>query len=260
MSIFSRVLGLATVAFCIAGIFLLFVWLRDAKAIHSQALEITAGLEKPSERIVAINHWVYGNQGFAKNPEYFIFEKLGPTPIQVMRGGGDCADKGRLVAAMLASLGIHAGLLEVSECPDCPWIHTVVEAESEYGWMIVDPIWNVDYPGGDGKYLGLKELANSSLAWEHVVQLKDERGPQSKIALMPRAEATFDYAVSINWHQSTFSRVIEGMLHQFNIDQTFVHRPNILEDPELFLGSLCLMLAIAIGLFITGMHQLFKAA
>lgn len=259
MSVFSRVFGFTATAFCLAGLVLLVVWQRDTNDIHRQALAIAGNLEKPSERIVAINHWVYGNQGFAKNPDYFVFEKLGPTPIQVMQRGGDCADKGRLVAAMLASLGIRAGLLEVSDCPGCPWIHTVVEAESETGWMIVDPIWDVDYPSGKGKYLGLKELANTSLAWQHVTELQSERGPQSKIAMMPRAEATFDYAVSINWRQSVLTKVVEWALRQFDFDQTFVHRPNILEDPELFLASLSLMLSFSIALLTVGMRYLFKA-
>lgn len=258
MSLYSRVLSYTAGAFCVAGLVLLLVWQRETVDIHRQALAIAGNLAKPSERIVAINHWVYGNQGFEKNPEYFLFARLGPTPLQVMRRGGDCADKGRLVAAMLASLGIRAGLLEVSDCPGCPWIHTVVEAESESGWMIVDPIWDVDYPSGNGKYLGLKELANTSLAWEHVTQLQRERGPQSKIALMPRAEATFDYTVSINWHRSIFTKAVEWALRQLNADQAFVHRPNILEDPQLFLACLCLMLSFSLTLFTVGMHYLSR--
>ncbi|MGZ8240322.1 MAG: hypothetical protein ACXWTK_02270, partial [Methylobacter sp.] len=30
------------------------------------------------------NHWVYQNQGFKKNTEFFLFPYLGPTPVQVL--------------------------------------------------------------------------------------------------------------------------------------------------------------------------------
>src|SRR4030066_922729 len=59
----------------------------------------------------SINHWVYQNKGFKKNPDFFLFKSLGPTPIQVLDKGGDCTDKSILLMAMLESIGIDSTLV-----------------------------------------------------------------------------------------------------------------------------------------------------
>src|SRR5438093_11581299 len=111
----------------ICAISLYFSWQQDNAVLLRQALAITAHLDSDSARIRAVNDWVYHNQGFAKNHRYFLVPALGPTPGQVMQHGGDCADKSRLVAAMLNNLGIDAGLVMISPCWYCGFIHTVVE-------------------------------------------------------------------------------------------------------------------------------------
>ncbi|HMD65325.1 MAG TPA: transglutaminase-like domain-containing protein, partial [Stellaceae bacterium] len=125
-------------------------------------MAITENLKTDSARIRAINDWVYHNKGFVKNDRYFIVAALGPTPIQVMEQGGECGDKSRLVAAMLTSLGIDAGLVMIAPCQHCGFIHTVVEAQYEAGRMVVDPTWDVDYPTGNGRFLGVRDLAGTN--------------------------------------------------------------------------------------------------
>src|SRR5262252_6615000 len=113
-------------------------WLNDNAVLREEAIAVTRDLTTPSEKIIAINHWVYRKQGFAPNDGYFLIRGLGPTPIQVLESGGDCADKSRLVSAMLSQLGIASGLAQIFPCGDCSPIHTVVEAEYEGGRMVVD--------------------------------------------------------------------------------------------------------------------------
>ena len=172
--------------FCVLGGAIAADWSYENSILRQQAREIVTGLSKPSDRIAAINAWVYGNQGFDPNKNYFLFAPLGPTPVQVLHYGGDCSDKSRLVSAMLAQLDISSGLIMIKECPDCLPIHTVVEAEHESGRMVVDPIWNVDYPGPDGRYWGVADLAGKSVGWEHVLQLKEQGG---RIRRSPRCRA-----------------------------------------------------------------------
>ena len=129
---------------CAIGLF--FDWQRDNAVLRKQAMAVTAGLDYDSARIRAVNDWVYHNKGFEPNNQYFIIPVLGPTPVQVMERGGYCADKSRLVAALLNRLGIGAGLVMISPRRDCRFIHTVVEARYEGGRMVVDPTWDVDYP------------------------------------------------------------------------------------------------------------------
>ena len=176
-------------------------WHQDEVMLRQQAVIITENFSTDAARIRAVNNWVYHNKGFAPNDRYFIVAALGPTPIQVMELGGDCADKSRLVAAMLNSIGIDAGLVMISPCFHCGFIHTVVEAQYENGRMVVDPIWNIDYPAGDGRFLGVKDLAGTNRGRQRVVELQLQRPATDKISHMPEMDADFDYATTINGYK-----------------------------------------------------------
>src|ERR1700745_2782588 len=63
-------------------------WLNDNSVLRERALAVAAGLTTGSAKIIAINHWVYRNQGFTKNDGFILLPALGPTPIQVLRTGG----------------------------------------------------------------------------------------------------------------------------------------------------------------------------
>src|ERR1700737_2646610 len=69
----------------------------------------------------------------------------------------------------------------ISPCLYCGFIHTVVEAQYENGRMVVDPIWNIDYPTGDARFLGVRGLAGT----KRVVELQHQRPATDKIARMP---------------------------------------------------------------------------
>jgi hypothetical protein len=218
-------------------------WLNDNAVLHVKATAVTSGLSTVSAKAVAINHWVYHNQGFAPNDQYFLIPALGPTPIQVLQSGGDCADKSRLVSAMLWQLGINSGLVQIFPCRDCGPIHTAVESEYESGRMVVDPIWNVDYPSGDGKFLGVQDLAGSSRGREHIHDLRARRGAGDKIQYMPDAEATFDYARAVNWRKNVLSRTAAFGLRMLGYTPEQMLRPHFLEDPKLALTLSFLTLA-----------------
>src|SRR6516165_5602707 len=218
-------------------------WLGDNAVLRERALSVTAGLTTVSAKISAINHWVYRNQGFTKNDEFILVSAFGPTPLQVLRTGGDCGDKSKLVSAMLWQLGIDSGLVQIFPCRDCGPIHAVVEAEYEAGRMVVDPIWDVDYPSGDGKFLGIQELAGTSLGRAHIAELQTRRGAGDKIQFMPDAEATFDYAAAVNWQKNTLSRASASALQILGYDPRHLFRTHFLEDPQLALTLLFLTIA-----------------
>ena len=230
---FIKTALIATPFACALGIFI--DWQNDNALLHRQVVETTRDLSTDSARIRAINDWVYERGSFGKNHDYFLVPALGPTPNQVLRDGGDCADKSRLVAAMLNEININAGLVMISPCPNCPYIHTVVEAEYERGRMVVDPTWHVDYPAGEGRFLGVGNLAGTSLGRERVGDLQRQRGASDKIAAMPATEATFDYAVAINWSKNSVTRAAAAMLHSLGYAPGQMFRPRFLEDPKLAL-------------------------
>ncbi len=203
----------------LCAIALFLSWHQDEVVLRQEVMAITENLNTDSARIHAVNNWVYHNKGFASNDRYFILPALGPTPIQVMERGGDCSDKSRLVAAMLDSIGIHAGLVMISPCLDCGFIHTVVEAQYENRRMVVDPIWNIDYPTGDGGFLGVMDLAGT------------------------------DYAVAMNWKKNIVTQTAVFILRLNGYQPEFFFRPRLLEDPKLLLAIMLTIITIiaAIG-------------
>lgn len=228
---------------CAIGVFL--TWQQDEVALRLQAEAITKNLNTDSARIHAINDWVFHNKGFAKNDRYFIVAALGPTPIQVMEQGGECGDKSRLVAAMLKSLGIDAGLVMIAPCQHCGFIHTVVEAQYEAGRMVVDPTWDVDYPTGDGRFLGVRDLAGTNRGRERVAELRHQRLATEKIVNMPDDDATFDYAVAMNWDRNVATRTVAATLRLMGYQSETLVRPRVLEDPKLLLMYLLIGMAAA---------------
>jgi len=232
----------------ICAISLYFNWQQDNAVLRRQALAITAHLDSDSTRIRAVNDWVYHNKGFDKNDQYFIVSALGPTPIQVMARGGLCAEKSRLVAAMLNSIGIDAGLVMISSCLYCGYIHTVVEARYEGGRMVVDPTWNVDYPTGDGRFLGVTDLSGTNRGQERVAELRHQRPATDKIQNMPAADASFEYSVAMNWDKNLVTRTVAATLRLMGYQPETLLRPRLLEDPKLSLISFLLGLATTMAL------------
>ena len=232
----------------ICAISLYFNWQQDNAVLRRQALAITGHLDSDSARIRAVNDWVYHNKGFDPNDQYFVVPALGPTPIQVMARGGFCADKSRLVAAMLHSIGIDAGLVMISPCLYCGFIHTVVEARYEGGRMVVDPTWNVDYPTGDGRFLGVADLSGTNRGQERVAELRHQRPVTDKIQNMPDADAAFEYAVAMNWDKNRVTRSVAATLRLMGYQPETLLRPRLLEDPKLFLISFLLGVATTMAL------------
>jgi hypothetical protein len=240
--------ALASLLF-IAGFGLYFSWKSDNDLLRSRAVEITSTLSTDAERILAISTWVHHTGGFERNRRFFLWPQLGPTPIQVLESGGNCADRSRLVSAMLSELGIRAGIVMIFRCQDCAPIHSVVEAVYEYGRMVVDPVWNVYYPGNDGRFLGVADLAGTDLGKRHLLWLQQEHAPHEnatdRMSAMSEAEATFDVARSINWEKNWATNAAAATLEAFGIAPDNIIRPRVLEDPKLMLCVL--MLAGAIG-------------
>jgi hypothetical protein len=218
-------------------------WERDNAVLQQQAVAVTAGLRSNGAKISAISHWVYHNKGFERNRRFFLIPKLGPTPVQVLESGGDCADKSRLVSAMLWQIGIASGLAQIFPCENCDPIHAFVEAEYEYGRMVVDPIWDVDYSTADGKFLGIRELAGTSRGRDHLAELQRQRPITDKIHYMPASDATYDFARAVNWQKNGLTRVAAKGLRLLGYAPENWLRPHFLEDPKLAIALVLLVVA-----------------
>ena len=216
----------------------------DNRHLKKLARSACAGAKTDAERIIALTEWVYANQGFAKNRNYFLLKALGPTPMDVLRHGGDCADKSRLLSAMLKRLGIPSTLAMLYPCPDCAPVHTVVEAQSETGWMVVDPVFNLWFSGRPNeyyshRYLGLEELRFArDLVDARLRYLRQYRGPTDKINHYDADTTCYTHAKTINWDKNRLLFITAKIINNFRIDPYLMRRPYIMEDPKLALAAL----------------------
>ena len=224
--------------------FLLSAWMvvswerdnRELRAFGAPYLETDGSI---GDAIAALTDAVYNKEGFAKNKGFFLFKQLGPTPLQILEQGGDCADKSRLSAAILDEFGIDTTLVMLSPCADCPPGHTVFEARPNAERIASDPVYNIVFPSGDGQYHGVVALRNNpELLPERLDTLIEERGPQDKIAFYRAAAdgAHYGYPKTINLEKTAATRMLKSVLARFVDDPELIRRPRLLEDPKLFLA------------------------
>jgi hypothetical protein len=216
-------------------------WLDDQAILASIVHRVIGEQPIDATTIARLNEFVYRDKGFAKNPDYFLLSRLGPTPVQVLREGGNCADKSRLLSAMLASVGIRSGLVMLYPCRGCASDHTVVEIQLQHANVVADPIWNVTY----NRSLGA--LARSDFAERRIAFLRAAlriAGTGRKIFSMPPDNADFRFAKSINFNADPEMRLAGVVLWVLGVDRNNVMRPAILEDPKLLCACFTGLLAL----------------
>ena len=201
----------------------------------------------------SINHWVYQNQGFKKNPDYFLFKSLGPTPIQVLRKGGDCTDKSILLMDMLESIGLDSTLVVLYGADGRTPTHTVVEVRDGQFNAVADPVYDLVFPNPRGGYYGVKDLRdNPGLLLNRLDNLLQLRGSSNKIALYSRLNDSYLFASPINWNKNILLQLASKVLAIVDIDARDIRRPHFLEDPKLLVSVslLCISLIFLIFAFI----------
>ena len=214
---------------------------NDNKLLREISVENTKNCQTDAERTIALTDWVFHNKGFAKNKSYFLFSGFGPTPIQVLDQGGDCADKSRLLAAMLSTIKIPSTLAMLYPCEECPPIHTVVESKYETGWMVVDPVNNIYFPDSVGGYYGIEQLATEpELLVDRIRNLRAENGIAHKSHFYDFDRYDYKHVRTINWNKNAFTRVAVYFVSIFADDPYLVRRPQFLEDPKLLLLLICM--------------------
>lgn len=235
----------------------LFGWTRDNAVLRRVALAESEGFETAAEKSIALNKWVYENQGFGKNESYFLLKNLGPTPVQVLQSGGDCADKSRLLAALLAQIDIHSTLAMLYPCRGCPPVHTIVEVRDVGVTMAIDPVYNLYVPDESGRYLGIKDLAPDPASLSNRIRdLRSARGTDDKINFYTYTSAHFQNARTVNWNRNALTRVAANVIATSGRDPFLVSRPSFLEDPKLFI-SLALFLSAGVCVALYGAFVLW---
>jgi hypothetical protein len=210
--------------------------LREA-AIGAVAAVAADHRRDPARTLERLTRWVYNNQGFAKNSRYFLSPRFGPTPLQVLESGGDCADKSRLLAAMLDELGIPSTLVMLYAPDYTRPTHTVVEARLPGFRAAADPVFDIVFPDGAGGLLGVAQLKQQPERFEaRIHALAAERGPASKVAFYPTALESYRWPRTINWERRPATRVLGSVLGWFVPQPDLVTRPRLLAEPKLLVS------------------------
>ena len=244
---------------CVALAFTALLWLSwqaDRAALRDFAYRITQGAEMTGKQVEAIVDAVYREQGFAKNKHYFLWPALEATPLQILRFGGDCADKSRLLVALLEELGVSASPVMLSLAEQGPFVHTVVEARATNGSLVADPVYNIVFPRPDANgYFDLRQLRDDpSILPKRIEELVRLRGTRDKIYHYKTNPdgAHYGFPKTINLDKSALTRIAKKILGWFVSEPELIYRPRFLEDPKRFFvlssGALALLCLLGYGL------------
>lgn len=216
--------------------------------MRQRAEEIVADIQEPAQKVLRLNSWVSRHLTTARNNGYFFVARLRATPLQVLQGGGDCADKARLLAAMLREIDIPASMALCFNPQTGQPSHTVVESQPEPGsHMLVDPAYELYYPKPDGQgYYGLLELRKHperlqerlTYVWETVPRFRPLHWYQPQIA-------SFIGLSTINWRRNRITSLARDLLFLAIGPNVYrLPRPLFLEEPKVAVAGALVVLSL----------------
>ena len=232
--------------FCGIAAYSLAMYFQERWYLRERAESIVRGYESNRELVLAsLTDWVYNNEGFRKNPNFFLVPEFGPTATQVIEYGGDCADKSRLLSAMLYELGIDSTLVMLYSKLDGRPTHTIVETREEDFKAVADPVFNIVFPDANGHLLGLIALRdNPDILENRLNDLGSERGRMDKINYYKRLTESYDYPKTMNWDRNLLAQWTKRLLEAWVDDPYLLERPRILDTPYLLAFTLAAGLAL----------------
>jgi len=220
---------------------------RDCARLANVASDVTAGLNVPDDRVSALLEWVHGLHGSAGNRGRFLLTSMRATPLQVIESGGDCADKSRLLYALLRESGMSATMALCFKADSNEPVHTFVEVALGAGCqMAVDPAFNLFFPKPDETgYYGLLDLRKDpAILVRRVETICREIPTQCREQYYMRPADGYTRASTINWNKNAVLRLTHHLLHSVLGDEVYrLRRPAVIEEPKLFVAALCVVSA-----------------
>jgi hypothetical protein len=167
---------------------------------------------------------------FRRNPVFCprIFDALGATPTAIIRFGGCCSDRSRLLILALAELGIRAYQITLYHRSGQAQ-HCLVEAQLDGQPLIVDPSYGISYTTAAEGPVGLRDLQRGQTP-VYVPLVTD------RVCGYPQnAYYDFDFRLSktANWTKTRVRRIVYRVLYRVtggSVDQMEV--PALLEWPQ----------------------------
>jgi hypothetical protein len=217
---------------------------NDRRTLRTAAQREAAAWPDNASKIIGLTEWVHHNHGARENPRWFVLPRFRATPVQVLHSGGDCADKSRLLCALLREIDIPCTMILCFSRTTRKATHTVVEAQAGPGEFIVaDPAYNLSFPaGGSGRYHDLLELrADPAIVDRRLAELIPQLPPTAPVYCYKPDQAAYDHASSINWNRNQLTRAaFKTLAPWYGSEIHRLHRPLVFEEPKLAVAALIL--------------------
>ncbi|MCO6437346.1 MAG: transglutaminase domain-containing protein [Phycisphaerae bacterium] len=230
----------------------------DQAQIAQYARRTTSGMHDPANRVLALLWRIHTELPTRHNTAGFLLPSLGATSAQVLQSGGDCADKSRLLVALLRSLNIPASPVMSFDPRTNRPAHTFVEARpTGMQAMLVDPTYALSFPRPDGGYYGLLDIRRDPAIVDRQLASSRVEGPEYRAVsdYYLRPAAPYESGSTFNWNRGALPRAARSALFPLFGERLYTWpRPIFLEEPKLLIATWLLaatFVAAAVNVFIT---------
>lgn len=215
-------------------------WRQDLAEIRRIVAPSIDESAHPNKIVSQVRTFMRDSVGYHPHDSYFllpIFRFMRPTALQVVRQGGDCADRARAFIVILNLFDIKARKLALYDA-DGRSVHAVAKVWTGRKPYYVDLLYNIAHKDAGGHLFSLAELAN-----ERILRTSIQRAVaagNARAASYPIEEYNFENVHTLNWEKSIFTRIIYRILVQTlgeNGAKT-LPRPYLSEEPALMVIAL----------------------
>ena len=229
-------------------------YLDDKRYLQDLVNRIADPSLPPSDQVKEIIAF-FRDKPASTNESYYLlpmFRFLRPTARQVAEGGGDCADRSRLLVVLLRLRGIQASKWALYDEKKRPQ-HAVVQVRAERGDIVVDPLFGLCFPRPDGWFFGIKDLKDDPEILRERIRFLTRRGERPgslSLEHYPLNKYIYTNARTINWDKSFGMKMLYRVMYLVagnKVDD--IPRPAFAEEPAfmvifgLIFGEAAILLA-----------------
>jgi hypothetical protein len=240
-------LRIAVVGSCLLGIVSFVKWKQDSAEIRRIVASSIDENASPDEIVFRSRMFLRESVGYRPHDSYFllpIFRFMRPTALQVIRQGGDCADRARAFIVILNLFHIQARKLALYDAHGHS-VHAVAKVWTRRGPYYVDLLYNIAHEDEAGIPLSLSELANEDILRSSVQRAVG--AGNTRAAEYPIKDYNFENVHTLNWEKSILTQAIFGLLVETigEAKAKALPRPYLSEEPALMV----IVLAAGASLF-----------
>jgi hypothetical protein len=231
-------------------VLLVVSYFHDQHTLAERLNSVAAAGLPPSEVTLRALELLKDLPSIDSNEQYFLlpaFHFLRATPRQILRDGGDCADRSRLLIALLHTRNIFASKWALYS-KDLRPAHSVIEVHTELGRMVVDPLFGLWFPRPGGGYYSIEDLRRDPGLLYARVRYQQSQQLQTggaNIDRYPLQVYFYGLARTINWDKSAAEHFCYRILHALiGSNADYIPRPIWVEQPSLIAFAMIIVLEL----------------